>query len=267
MDIVLAGLTGALATFVDAIIGMGFGMLSTSLLLSMGVYPAMASASVHVAKTVTGLFSGGSHLWLGNVKKELLFRLAVPGVIGGVVGAYFLASFAGSALKPYVAGILLVLGLAILYQFALGRGWQRRSPQLVAAAITAGHGLAQPPRSVGKLHFLGFTAAFVDAIGGGGWGAIATPGLILSEQTEPHKAIGTVNLAEVFVAIAISGTFFATIGIHSLRWDLIVSMLVGGLVSAPLGAYLCKKLPARPLAVLTALALITFNVVILANAL
>ena len=254
MQILLViGLVGAVATFVDSIIGMGFGVLSTSLLMTSGVYPAVASASVHVGKVVTGSLSGGAHLWFGNVKKEWLLPLALPGVIGGSAGAYLLASLPGKEMKPYVAGILLVLGLVILHRFV----FRRTSPDILLQAEDTID--PAPKRKVSKLPLLGFVAAFVDAIGGGGWGPIATPGLILTGKEEPHKVIGTVNIAEVFAAIAISATFIATLGMKALPWNQVAALMVGGMISAPTGAYLCKRLPTRALGILTALALIVFN--------
>ena len=210
---------------------------------------------MHTAEIFTTLFSGSFHLWFGNVKKEWLLPLIVPGVVGGAAGAYFLSSIPGSTIKPFIAGLLLFLGLIVLYRFFPRRvaapAWEANPPNRGISSRFAD--------SRAKLPALGLVAAFVDAVGGGGWGPIATPGLILTEDTEPRKVVGTVNLAEFFITIAISATFIATIGWESFEWDLIGVLLGGGVVAAPIAAYLCKKMPAKALGVLVGLALVGFN--------
>lgn len=241
---------GFFAQFIDGIAGMGYGAFSASLLVGMGIMPAIASASIHTAEIFTTLFSGVSHFKLGNVKKEWLLLLVIPGSIGGATGAYFLASIPGSTMKPYVAAFLLIMGIIVVYRFIPRK---KSSPSRLSKA------LSNPKNSSKKIAVLGLVAAFFDAVGGGGWGPIATPGLILTENEEPRKVIGTVNLAEFFITIVIAATFFIVLGTEEYDWSMIGMLLIGGVIAAPLAAYLCKKLPARILGILVGIALIGFN--------
>ncbi len=241
---------GFLAQFVDGTVGMGYGAFSASLLIGMGIMPALASASIHTAEVFVSLFSGISHLKFGNVKKEWLLLLIIPGAVGGAMGAYFLASIPGGAAKPFIAGFLLLLGVLMLYRFI---------PKKTPAPSRLSIALSNPRISSQKITGLGFVAAFLDAVGGGGWGPIATPGLILTENVEPRKVIGTVNLAEFFITIVIATTFFVTLGAEEYDWRMIGMLLIGGAIAAPIAAYLCKRLPARLLGILVGIALIGFN--------
>ena len=238
-------IVGYLAQFVDGTLGMGYGVFSASLLVSIGLYPVIASASVHTAEVFTTLLSGVSHFKLGNVKRDLVLSLAIPGVIGGVAGAYFLASVPGETIKPFVAAILLMMGLVILYRFLV-----RKNP---ITSESNGH-------SRGKLTLLGFVAGFMDAVGGGGWGPIATPSLILSGNDEPRQVVGSVNLVEFFVTVAETLTFLIIVGPEAFRWDIVVALLVGGSIAAPTAAFLCRKLPAKALGSLIGVALIGLNI-------
>jgi uncharacterized membrane protein YfcA len=238
-------IVGYLAQFVDGTLGMGYGVFSASLLVSIGLYPVVASASVHTAEIFTTLLSGISHFKLGNVKRDLVLSLAIPGVIGGVTGAYFLASVPGKTIKPFVAAILLVMGLVILYRFLV---WKN--------PIT----FEQNGHSRWKLTLLGLVAGFMDAVGGGGWGPIATPSLILNGNDEPRQVVGSVNLVEFFVTLAETLTFLISVGPKAFRWDIVVALLVGGAIAAPSAAFLCKKLPAKALGALIGVALIGFNI-------
>jgi len=242
---------GWLAQFIDGTVGMGYGAFSASLLIGMGITPVLASASIHTAEIFTTFFSGVSHLKFGNVKKDWLLLLVIPGAIGGAAGAFLLTSVPGEAAKPFVAGFLLFLGILMLYRF-IWRSGVARSYFSVS--------LSNPSFSSKKILALGFVAAFLDAMGGGGWGPIATPGLILTENEEPRKVIGTVNLAEFFITIAIAATFFSTLGTEEYDWGMIGMLLIGGAVAAPLAAYLCRKLPARVLGIIVGMALIGFNI-------
>jgi len=238
-------IVGYLAQFVDGTLGMGYGVFSASLLVSIGLYPVIASASVHTAEIFTTLLSGAFHFRLGNVKRDLVLSLAIPGVIGGVAGAYLLASVPGKTIKPFVAVILLMMGLLILYRFLV-----RKNP---IASENNGH-------SQVKLTLLGLAAGFMDAVGGGGWGPIATPSLILSGNDEPRQVVGSINLVEFFVTVAETLTFLITVGPEAFRWDIVVALLIGGAMAAPTAAFLCKKLPAKALGGLIGVALIGLNV-------
>jgi uncharacterized membrane protein YfcA len=237
-------LAGFAAQFIDGTLGMGYGVSSTSLLVAIGLAPAIASASVHTAEIVTTLISGIAHHRLGNVKRELVISLAVPGVIGGVLGAYFLSSVPGKTIKPWMAGLLVVMGGLIVYRFFTRREWG-----------VVGKRMSRP-----RMTLLGLVAGFLDAVGGGGWGPVATPSLILSENGQPHEVVGSVNLVEFFVTVAEAITFALTIGLKAFRWDIVAALLVGGVIAAPIAAWVCKKLPHRVMGILIGVLLILLNV-------
>jgi len=253
--LIVIALIGLLAQFIDGTLGMGYGVFSASLLITGGLYPAIASATVHTAEVFTTLVSGGSHLFLGNVKKEWLLPLIIPGAFGGATGAYLLTLIPGNTMKPFVAGLLLILGIVVLYRF-ISRREVAPAPEADPLPKSNSSFLSRLPL---KLPALGLIAAFMDAVGGGGWGPIATPGLILSGNTEPRKVVGTVNLAEFFITIVISATFIATIGWESFSWDLVIALIIGGIIAAPIAAYLCKRMPAKVLGILIGLLLIGVN--------
>jgi hypothetical protein len=213
---------GLAAQLVDGALGMAYGVTSSSLLLAFGLPPAVASASVHAAEVATTGVSGLSHGYFGNVDRKLLWQLAVPGVVGGAIGAYFLSRIDWHWLRPLVAAYLLVLGGLILLRAIRG----------VRGEATAG-----------RTTPLGLGAGFLDAVGGGGWGSMITTHLI-ARHIEPRFAIGTANAAEFFVSLAISAVFVVTLGISHI--EIVAGLLLGGVVAAPLAAWATKHLPARP---------------------
>lgn len=213
------------AQVIDGALGMAFGVINSTLLVGMlGVPPAVASASVHVVETFTTAASGASHAAHRNVDWRLFRRLVIPGVIGGALGAYVLASIDAAVARPYVMGYLAAIALYLLY-----RAWR---------------GEVQPkhPRVVGPL---GLAGGFLDAAGGGGWGPVVTSNL-LAQGSEPRYTIGTVNTVEFFVTATISATFIATLGIAAFTTQAI-GLLIGGVCAAPFGAVLAKRVPARAL--------------------
>ena len=226
-DFLLYVAVGFVAQMVDGAIGMAYGVMSSSVLLSMGIPPATASACVHAAETFTTAASGVSHWKFGNVDFKLVRRLAIPGAIGGAIGAYVLANINGNAIKPFVAGYLLLLGLYILWK-----------------ALKTSIEPTEPPERVAPLGFIG---GFMDSIGGGGWGAIVTTSLIGSGTT-PRYAIGSVNLAEFFVTLTISATFMMTIGLE--LFPIITGLIAGGVIAAPFAAYTTKHLPDKALMII-----------------
>jgi uncharacterized protein len=223
-DIFLYIAVGFAAQMVDGSIGMAYGLTSSSVLLSMGVAPATASACVHAAETFTTAVSGAAHWRFGNVDFNLVRRLAIPGAIGGAIGAYVLSNIDGNAIKPYIAGYLLLMGVFILWK-----------------ALKTSPGAAEPPKRVAPL---GFVGGLMDSLGGGGWGPIVTTTLIGSGTT-PRYAIGSVNLAEFFVTLTISATFMFTIGLE--LFPIIIGLVIGGVLAAPLAAYATKHLPDKAL--------------------
>ncbi len=222
-----AAAVGFIAQSIDGALGMAYGISATTFLLGTGASPAVASASVHIAEIFTTGLSGLSHLRLGNVDRRLMLRLLVPGVIGGVLGALVVTQFDGNALKPWISGYLLLMGL-----YVLAKAWRhRRQPP-------------SEPRHVAKLALFG---GFVDAAGGGGWGPVVTTSLVGAGQ-DPRRTIGSVNFAEFFIAIASAGAF--VIFIDAAPWATVAGLVAGGMFAAPLAALLCRALPARALLVL-----------------
>ena len=209
---------GFAAQLVDGALGMAFGQISSTLLISIGVPPAMASASVHTAETFTTGVSGISHIAHRNVDWKLFFRIVVPGVIGGVLGAYVLTRLSADTARPIVLAYLAGLGLYLLYRGLFHRHTERE-PKIVAP--------------------LGLVGGFLDAAGGGGWGAVVTSNLLV-QGGSPRKVVGTVNTAEFFLTITISATFIAALGWAAFTVAT-TGLLIGGVLAAPLGAMVAKR--------------------------
>lgn len=223
---------GFFAQIIDGALGMAYGVSATTFLLSFGISPAIASASVHAAECVTTALSGLSHLGFGNVDKKLFKRLLIPGIVGAVLGSYILTALPGDVIKPYVAAYLMLMGLFILYKAVR---------QAVPKEITS------------HLFPLGLVGGFLDAIGGGGWGPIVVSTLV-ARGNNPRFTIGSVNLAEFFVALSSSITFVLTIGLGF--WQAIVGLALGGAIAAPMAAYITKRIPTRTLMFLVGLLII-----------
>lgn len=231
-----AAAVGLIAQVVDGALGMAYGITSTSFLLSVGVPPAAASASVHLAEVFTTGFSGLSHWKLGNVSPGLFKRLVIPGVIGGVIGAWLLTSLDGKLLRPWISGYLLLMGVYILVK--------------VFRRITV---KTEPPTYVAPL---ALTGGFVDAVGGGGWGPVVTTTLLGSGQ-EPRRTIGSVNAAEFFVSVS-TGFSLAVLGGVTV-WTTIAGLVFGGMFAAPLAATLTRYAPARVLMAVVGLLIIALS--------
>ena len=243
-DVLIFAAVGFVAQLVDGTLGMAYGITGTAVMLSLGTTPAVASASVHAAEVVTTGVSGLAHWHFGNVDRALLRDLVIPGMIGGVIGAYLLASVPGETVRPFVNAYLLAVGGLILLK-ALSRGGpSRRLPR--------------------RLPLLGLSGGLLDALGGGGWGAIVTSTLV-GNGAAPRYAIGSTNVAEFFVTAAVSATFVFTIGLT--LWPTIVGLILGGALAAPLGAYAAKRMPPGPLMILVAVAVIVLSLRGLAQAL
>ena len=210
-------LIGLAAQLVDGALGMAYGLVSSSVLLGMGLPPAQVSASIHAAEVFTTGASGASHIALGNVDRRLFLRLAIPGVVGGVIGAYVLTQLPGDLIRPFIYLYLLVLAVLILV---------RASGRMV------------PRREVRRVPVLGFFAGLLDASGGGGWGPLATSTL-LAGGGQARTVIGSVNAAEFVVTLAVSITFFLSIGIEHLQ--IVLGLLVGGMIAAPVAALLVRR--------------------------
>ena len=231
-NIIIFVLFGFIAQLIDGALGMAYGVSSNAFFLSLGVPPSIASACIHTSEMFTTAVSGISHFKLGNVDKKIFLRLLIPGVIGGVLGAYILTELPGGKIKPFVSLYLLIMGLWILVKIV------RKTHQI---------------KTKSRLIPLGLAGGFFDAIGGGGWGPIVTTTLV-ANGNHPRYAIGSVNSAEFFVTVAESITFFATIGTLLFQhWEKIVGLMIGGVIAAPFAAWVCKKLPHKVLMLLVGL--------------
>jgi len=227
--LIVLALVGLLAQLVDGALGMAYGVTSSTLLLVAGLSPASASASVHLAEIGTTLAAGLSHWRFGNVDWRVVRRIAIPGAVGAFAGATFLSSISTESAAPWMAGILLGLGCYLLLRFS----------RPLTARKAAG-----PLRSR-FLSPLGLVAGFIDSTGGGGWGPVATPSLLVSGRMEPRKVIGSVDTAEFLVAGAASAGFLIGLGSSGFVLPTVAALLVGGLIAAPIAAYLVRIVPAQ----------------------
>jgi hypothetical protein len=215
---------------------MAYGATSASLLLLFGVAPAVASASIHMAEIATTAASGASHLWFRNVDRSILLKLVVPGSISAFIGAAFLSSIPGEAIRPYVSVLLILLGIYILLRFML---------------IKRASANEQPPNYKSSFLFpLGLIGGFFDAVGGGGWGPIATPALLAKKGAVPRKVIGTVDTSEFAIAASATLGFILFLGWEQFHWTWVAAFVIGGVAAAPLAAWLVKIIPSHLLGVL-----------------
>ncbi len=236
---------GSLAQVFDGALGMGYGATTSTLLLAAGVLPIMVTSGIHIAKIFTSLSSGLAHLQMGNVRGDIFWPLAVFGSIGGVLGALCLVSLPIGLMRITVSVFLLVLGMAVLYKFL--RGGETPSRELV------------PPR---RLTPWALVAGFMDAVAGGGWGPACTPVLMLN-GTEPRKVVGSVNLAEFFVAVAVTATVITHIGLGAIPWRIAAPLIAAGIVMAPVAGWASKTMPPRMLGMLMGTAIVTLNSIVL----
>ena len=224
---------GFAAQLVDGALGMAFGVISNTLLVGMlGVPPALASQRVHVVECFTTAVSGISHLLHGNIDKSLFFRLLIPGVIGGVTGAYVLTSLDADVVKPFVLLYLTAIGI---YLFA--------------------RGVLYPPTAKVAKHVapLGLLGGFLDAAGGGGWGPVVTSNLLI-QGADPRRVVGTVSAVEFFLTISVSAAFIYHLGFADLA-GATLGLLIGGIVAAPLGAFAAKRFSAKHMLILVGIVL------------
>ncbi len=224
---------GFVAQAVDGALGMAFGVITNTALVGLlGLPPAQASARVHVVEVFTTAISGISHLLHGNIEWRLFFRLLIPGIIGGVAGAYLISNVAGDLVKPFVLVYLVAVGVWLLVRGIL------YPPQF------------KRPKVVEPLGLLG---GFLDAAGGGGWGPVVTSNLLV-QGVEPRKVIGTVNSVEFLLTLTISATFIYHLGAADIA-GATLGLLIGGVIAAPFGAIMAKRLPAKTMLILVGVVL------------
>jgi len=237
-EFLLFVLGGFIAQMIDGSLGMAYGVSASTFLLSFGISPAAASASIHAAEVFTSGVSGLSHLKFGNVNKKLFRELLIPGVLGAIAGAYILSSFEeyNTIIRPLVASYTLILGIIIISK-AIRRAREKAKTKNVGAL--AGFG------------------GFMDSIGGGGWGPIVASTLIAKGRS-PRYTIGSVNLAEFFISFASSLTFFATIGLS--YFGIIAGLILGGIIAAPIAASLTQKLPIKTMMIVVGLVVIAASI-------
>ena len=243
--LILIALAGFGAQLVDGSLGMAYGVTSTTLLLTLGTNPAAASATIHLAEIGTTLASGLSHWKFGNVDWKVVAKVGVPGAVGAFAGATFLSALSTEVAAPVMSLILVTLGAYILVRFTL-RGIDRRN-------------LGKPVRKR-FLGPLGLVAGFVDATGGGGWGPVGTPALLASGRMEPRKVIGSIDTSEFLVALAASLGFLFALGSQGIDPLWVAGLLGGGLLAAPIAAWLVRHIPPRLLGSLVGGLIVLTNV-------
>jgi uncharacterized protein len=231
-------LGGFVAQMIDGALGMAYGVTASTFLLTLGVPPSAVSASVHTSEIFTSGVSGYMHLKFGNVNSKLFKKILFPGVLGAIVGAYALSSLEKYIyiIKPLVAIYTLILGILII-QKALKKRVEKK-----------------PIKKIGWLAMAGGT---LDSIGGGGWGPIVTSTLI-ARGRHPKYTIGSVNLAEFFVSLASSVTFISIIGFS--HWQVVLGLILGGMVSAPIAATLSRRLPIKTMMIMVGTIVIVVSV-------
>lgn len=213
-------LVGFVAQLIDGALGMAYGVSSASLLLSIGISPAAASASVHAAEVFTTAASGLSHLKFGNADKGSVIRLMISGILGGVIGVFAVINIPESVIRPIISVYLILMAILIFRRvFTKNKEYRHVTTHLIPLGVVGG---------------------FFDAIGGGGWGPIVTSTL-LARGNWPRKTIGSVNTAEFGVALVQTMVFFVTIGL--VHWQITVGLIIGGVIASPLAALMLRYIP------------------------
>jgi uncharacterized membrane protein YfcA len=237
-------IAGGIAQLVDGTLGMGFGLTSATLLVTLGTSAAVASAAVHAAEIGTTLVSGVSHWHRDNIDRHILKQIAIPGGIGAFAGATFLSNIDLTNGRIFVSTLLLLLGFALLYRQIF-----KAESQVAMTEIT----------NPTYLRFLGGIGGFIDASGGGGWGPVVTPTLMATTATSPRKIIGTVSAAEFIVAVCASVGFLINIHKLDINWGVVGGLALGGALMAPVAAKFVSKVQHRRLGIIIAIAIIVLN--------
>lgn len=251
VTLILIALAGFGAQLVDGSLGMGYGLTSSTLLIAIGLTPVMASASVHFAQVGTAFVSGFSHGKLGNVDKTVLRRIAIPGGIGAFLGATVLSNVSTAIARPVMSTLLLLLGVYVLVRYLRNRAIALRKGR-------PGNRFLIP---------LGLTGGFIDATGGGGWGPVTTPALLTTGRMAPSRVIGTVSAAEFVVAVSASAGFLVGLGLAAVDLAVLLPLLIGGSLAAPIAAWVARRLPMRIMGVAVGGMIIVTNTFTLTKAL
>ncbi|MDD4773785.1 MAG: sulfite exporter TauE/SafE family protein [Eubacteriales bacterium] len=245
-EFIIFFVVGIVAQMIDGTLGMAYGVSCSTFLRLANVPSAAASASAHFAEIFTTLISGISHFRVKNIHKKLFMSLIIPGVIGGVIGAYLLSNIDDTYISPVISIYLIVMGIIILK-----KAFQKN----------------QRSREIGRgVYPLAFVGGLSDAMGGGGWGPVVTSTLVASDH-DVRKTIGSVNAAEFFVTVAESITFFFALGSFSDKMIPILGLIAGGVIAAPFAAYLCVKVPVKPLLGFVGMIIMVVNIYKLAASL
>jgi uncharacterized membrane protein YfcA len=231
--LILLGLIGLAAQLVDGSLGMAYGVTSSTLLLTAGLAPASVSATVHLAEIGTTLASGASHWRFGNIDWRVVGFMAVPGGIAAFLGANVLTA-SGEAAEPVMSALLLLLGIYVVWRFL-------RLPDRRPSFSGKVPGFLLVP--------LAMVAGFMDAIGGGGWGPVGTPTLLASGRIRPRKVVGSIDASEFVVSLGASAGFLLALGHTGINLPFVLALLIGGIIAAPVAAWLVRLMAPRILAV------------------
>ena len=232
-------ITGIAGQLIDGTLGMAYGVTCSTLLRAMGIPSAVSSFCVHAAEMCTTLVSGISHFRMNNIDRPLFFRLIIPGVVGGILGAYVLTSFDDRIVSPVVSAYLVGMGVVIF--------------------LKAFRKKAKEPKEIGKAVYpIALAGGFSDSIGGGGWGPVVTSTLVAAD-CDVRTTIGSVNAAEFFVTMAESAAFILTLGSVTEYLPAVGGLILGGVIVAPFSAYLCRKVPVKPLIAVLGVLIVAVN--------
>lgn len=235
MEDLIFVILGFIASLIDGCIGMAYGVFLTSSFTFLGYPLLIASSSVHLSEMFVAFFSAISHFKLGNMDMKIIKKILIPGVIGGIFGAYFLSNTNIKWLNTLVAIYLFFVGIYVLIKsFSNERKVSFR-----------------------KLPLIGFIGGFVDAVGGGGWGPIVN-GTLLAKGINPRKTIGSVNIVEFFVTFFQSMVFFYFVGFDIIK--IVFFLSVGGALATPIAAFIVKKVNTKILMRLVAFVIISINI-------
>lgn len=246
MVLLLVGLAGFAAALVDGALGMGFGPTSSTILLTAGLAPAAVSTTVNIAKVASGTAGGLAHWRFGNIDRRLVVQLALPGCVGALIGTTLLANIDGDDVRPYLAGLLCLVGLRILIRFTRTARQSTDADAVDADEAPSGDGDGDFSRRGFALAALagGVTNGLI-----GAWGPVVSPVLLSRKGLSPRVAIGSVNTAEIAVALVASSSLLASLGGAGVKAGTLIAMLVGGVTAAPVAAWVVRHIEPRLLGV------------------